>query len=146
MRTPWPFHTWGLDFIGKINPPSDGHVWIITATEFFTKWVEAIPMRKATGATVSNFIKEYIICRHGIPYKIVTDNATSFVNQEVTKMLKAYGIKHRKSTPYYPQGNEAVSPVEIAVPTARVLAINDVEWDVRSCSDWRWMDLEAADE
>ncbi|KAK9932283.1 hypothetical protein M0R45_019526 [Rubus argutus] len=158
-------------------------------------------MRKATGAAVSNFIKEYIVCRHGIPYKIITDNATSFVNQEVTKMLKSYGIKHRKSTPYYPQGNgqaeatnktllrilskmvseykqgwsvhlpdalwayrtsprsatgfspyslvygsEAVSPVEIAVPTARVLAINDVEWDVQSCSDWRRMDLEAADE
>jgi hypothetical protein len=43
-------------------------------------------------------------------------------------------------------GSEAVSLVEIAVPTARVLAINDVEWDVQSCSDWRRMDLEAADE
>ncbi|KAK9951374.1 hypothetical protein M0R45_006821 [Rubus argutus] len=63
MRTLWPFHTWGLDFVGKINPPSDGHVWIITSTEFFTKWVEAIPMRKATRAALSNFIKEYIVCR-----------------------------------------------------------------------------------
>ncbi|XP_024171595.1 uncharacterized protein LOC112177546 [Rosa chinensis] len=162
MRTPWPFHTWGLDFVGKINPASNGH---------------------------------------GIPYKIVTDNGTPFVNQEVSKMLRGYGIKHRKSTPYYPQGNgqaeatnktllrilskmvfeyeqgwsthlpdalwayrtsprtatgfspyslvygsEAISPVELAVPTARILTVNDTEWDAESCSHWRLIDLEAADE
>ncbi|CAL2247649.1 unnamed protein product [Prunus armeniaca] len=44
MRTPWPFHTWGLDLIGTIYPPSDGYIWILTATEYFTKWVEAIPL------------------------------------------------------------------------------------------------------
>uniref|UniRef100_A0A2N9F5C3 RNase H type-1 domain-containing protein n=1 Tax=Fagus sylvatica TaxID=28930 RepID=A0A2N9F5C3_FAGSY len=26
MATPWPFHTWGLDLIGPINPPSDGYI------------------------------------------------------------------------------------------------------------------------
>ncbi|KAL6126265.1 hypothetical protein ACLB2K_074316 [Fragaria x ananassa] len=41
----------------------------------------------------------------GIPYKIVTDNGTHFVNQEVSTTLKRYGIKDRRSTPYYPQGN-----------------------------------------
>ena len=67
--------------------------------------MEAIPLRKASGAAVCNFIKEYIICRHGVPYKIVIDNGTPFVNREVSDMLKGYGVKHRKSTPYYPQGN-----------------------------------------
>ncbi|GMN59594.1 hypothetical protein TIFTF001_028690 [Ficus carica] len=56
MRTPWPFHTWGLDLIGPIHPASGGYIWILMATEYFTKWVEAIPLRKATGAAVSNFI------------------------------------------------------------------------------------------
>ncbi|KAL6176164.1 hypothetical protein ACLB2K_052799 [Fragaria x ananassa] len=88
----WPFHTWGLDFVGKINPASEGCVWIITAIEFSTKWVEAIPLHKASGAAVCNFIREYIICRHGVPYKIVTDNGTPFVNREVNDMLKGYGV------------------------------------------------------
>ncbi|XP_021819580.1 uncharacterized protein LOC110761419 [Prunus avium] len=105
MRTPWPFHTWGLDLIGTIHPPSDGYIWILTATEYFTKWVEAIPLRKATGAAISNFIREYIVCRFGIPYKMVTDNGTPFVNKQVSSTLSGYGIKHRRSTPYYPQGN-----------------------------------------
>ena len=49
MAPPWPFHTWGLDLIGPINPASGGYIWILVATEYFSKWVEAIPLRKATG-------------------------------------------------------------------------------------------------
>ncbi|CAL9005243.1 unnamed protein product [Prunus brigantina] len=201
MRTPWPFHTWGLDLIGTIHPPSDGYIWILTATEYFTKWVEAIPLRKATGAAIANFIREYIVCRFGIPYKIVTDNGTPFVNKQVSSTLSGYGIKHRRSTPYYPQGNgqaeatnktllrilskmvyeyeggwnvhlpdalwayrtsprsatgfspyslvygsDAIAPVEITIPTDRIAAVNDLEWDTKSCSEWRLLDLEALDE
>uniref|UniRef100_A0A2N9IRR7 Integrase catalytic domain-containing protein n=1 Tax=Fagus sylvatica TaxID=28930 RepID=A0A2N9IRR7_FAGSY len=105
MATPWPFHTWGLDLIGPINPPSGGYIWILAATEYFTKWVEAIPLRKATGAAVSNFIREHIITRFGIPHKIISDNGTPFVNKDVREVLEHYRIKHRRSTPYYPQGN-----------------------------------------
>eukprot|EP00253_Pinus_taeda_P011343 PITA_11343 len=44
---------WGLDFIGEIHPASSGqHRWILTATNYFTKWIEAIPTRQATDATV----------------------------------------------------------------------------------------------
>jgi ribonuclease HI len=105
MATPWPFHTWGLDLIGPINPPSGGYIWILAATEYFTKWVEAIPLRKATGAAVANFIREHIITRFGIPHKVISDNGTPFVNKDVREVLEHYRIKHRRSTPYYPQGN-----------------------------------------
>ena len=46
MATPWSFHTQGLDLIGPINPASGGSIWILVATKYFTKWVEAIPLRK----------------------------------------------------------------------------------------------------
>uniref|UniRef100_A0A2N9HVE6 RNA-directed DNA polymerase n=1 Tax=Fagus sylvatica TaxID=28930 RepID=A0A2N9HVE6_FAGSY len=105
MATPWPFHTWGLDLIGPINPSSGGYIWILVATEYFSKWVEAIPLRKATGAAVANFIREHIITRFGIPHKIISDNGTPFVNKNVREVLEHYQIKHRRSTPYYPQGN-----------------------------------------
>jgi hypothetical protein len=105
MATPWPFHTWGLDLIGPINPPSSGYIWILAATEYFTKCVEAIPLRKATGAAVANFIREHIITRFGIPHKIISDNGTPFVNKDVREVLEHYRVKHRRSTPYYPQGN-----------------------------------------
>lgn len=41
--TPWPFSLWGLDIIGKIFPPSQGHSFIITTTNYFMKWRKQVP-------------------------------------------------------------------------------------------------------
>ena len=101
MTTPWPFHTLGLDLIAPINPPSNGCIWILITTEYFTKWVEAIPLKKATRAAVANFIREHIVCRFGIPHRIINDNGTPFINKDVRRVVEQYGIKHRWSTPYY---------------------------------------------
>ena len=92
----------GLDLVGLVNPPSRGYIWILVATEYFTKWAEAAPFRKATGGAVANFIKENIIVRFGVSHKIISDNGTPFVNNDVRKMLEFYQVKHHRSSPYYP--------------------------------------------
>ena len=74
-----PLQQWGLDFIGKIHPPSSGrHKWILTATNFFTKWVEAVPTRRATEQVIINFLQENILSRFGCPRILITDNAPAF--------------------------------------------------------------------
>ena len=50
-------------------------------------------------------MREHIITRFGIPYKLISDNDTPFANKDVREVLEHYRIKHRRSTPYYPQGN-----------------------------------------
>lgn len=108
MTTPWPFHTWGIHLIGPINPPSSGYIWILATTEYFTKWVEAIPLKKATGAAVANFIRRHIITRFGIPRRLISDNGTPFINKDMKGLTEAYYIKHGRSTLYYLQGNGQV--------------------------------------
>lgn len=105
MTSPWPFHTWGLDLTRLIYPLARGNIWILTATKYFTKWVEATCMKKVIGAIVSKFLCEHTICRFGVPYKIITDNGTPFVNKHVNVTLSRYNIKHWRSAPYYRQGN-----------------------------------------
>ena len=71
-----PFQQWGLNFIGPINPNSSaGHTHILTATNYFTKWVEAIPVKATTSQVVCKFLIESILTHFGTPNKIVTDNA-----------------------------------------------------------------------
>ncbi|KAI5324027.1 hypothetical protein L3X38_033100 [Prunus dulcis] len=64
--------------------------------------------------------------------------------------LWAYRTSPRSATSFLPYslvyGSDAISPVEITIPTARVSAINDLEWDAKSCPDWRLLDLEGVDE
>ncbi|XP_023880939.1 uncharacterized protein LOC111993327 [Quercus suber] len=69
------------------------------------KWAEAVPLCKAIGEAVPNFIKENIIVRFKVPHKIISDNGTPFFNSDVRKMLEFYQVKQHRSSPYYPQGN-----------------------------------------
>jgi hypothetical protein len=42
----FPFSKWGLEFIGPINPPSSTwQVFILTATDYFMKWTEVVPLK-----------------------------------------------------------------------------------------------------
>ena len=75
------------------------------AMEYFTKWAEAVPLWKAIGGVVANFIKENIIVRIRVPHRIINDNGTPFVNNDIRKILEFYQVKHHRSSPYYPQGN-----------------------------------------
>jgi hypothetical protein len=100
-----PFQQWGLDFIGEIHPTSSGqHRWILTATDLFIKWIEAIPTRSASHKVIIGFLED-LITRFGFPSKIITDNETSFKDEPLVKFCGQFGIKLIQSTPYYPQGN-----------------------------------------
>ena len=102
-----PFQQWGLDFIGEINTSSSiQHRWILTATNYFTKWIEEIPTRKATDSVIIQFIKENILSRFGCPRKIVIDNAQAFKYKKMINFGDEYNISLNHSTPYYPQGND----------------------------------------
>ena len=101
-----PFQQWGLDFIGEINPSSSGqHKWILVATDYFTKWIEAIPTRNATHQVIMRFLYENIFSGFGFPVRLVTDNAPYFKVGELVKMCDLMGIQLVQSTSYYPQGN-----------------------------------------
>ena len=101
-----PFQQRGLDFIGEINPHSSAqHRWILTATNYFTKLVEAIPTRKATDSVFIDFLEENILSRFSCPRKIVTDNAQAFKSMEMVSFCQKYNIVLGHSTAYYPQGN-----------------------------------------
>jgi len=66
VKTEDPFQQWGLDFIGEINPHSSAqHKWILIDTDYFTKWVEAIPTRKGMDSVVMDFLEENILSRFG---------------------------------------------------------------------------------
>lgn len=106
MQTEEPFQMWGVHFIGEIvNKSSGGHKWILVATDYFTKWVEAIPTRQATSKVVTKFLLENILTRFGVPHKIVVDNGMCFRFKEFVDFCENYGVTLSYSSPYHPQGN-----------------------------------------
>jgi transposase InsO family protein len=95
-----------MDMISKINPPCrKGHQYILVITDYFTKWVEAIPMKSVTSKDVVNFIKEHVIHLFGIPQIITTDGGSVFISQEFRKFTADVGIKLIRLSAYYAQAN-----------------------------------------
>jgi len=101
-----PFMQWGLDFIGYIHRPSSNqHRWILTATNYFTKWIESVPTMKATDIVIIQFLESNILSRFGFLVKIIMDNAATFKSKRMDTFYSDYNITLVHSTSYYPKGN-----------------------------------------
>jgi len=84
-----PFAKWGLDFVGPINAPlSVGHHYIVKATDYITKWVEIVPLKKIDQETTADFIYQWIVCRFGVPLEIVSDHGAQFIIHLVATLME----------------------------------------------------------
>lgn len=116
--------------IGMINPHSrEGHKFVITAIEYTTKWVEAIPIKSVTQEKVIAFLTEYIITRFGVPQRLIMDNGQNFKGKDMQAFCKKFHITQTFSSIYYPQGN---SQVEATNKTLKTILAKT--WD-RYCCD-----------
>ena len=81
----YPFQQWGLDFVGPISPPSSlQHKYIMTATYYFTRWVEAIPLKVVNTNSVTYLLESNILTRFGVLDSLVFDNASYFNSIYIT--------------------------------------------------------------
>ncbi|XP_059629725.1 uncharacterized protein LOC132272639 [Cornus florida] len=78
---------------------------MVVATDYFTKWMEAIPLKTYKQPTVINFIKNHIIHRFRIPKTLTTDRSLSFIGSEVIDYCAECGVQVISSTPYFAQAN-----------------------------------------
>jgi hypothetical protein len=103
---PWLFKGWGLDFLGEIHPSSSkGHRFVLLATDYFTKWTEAVPLRNMTHKEVIQFMLEYIVHRFWLPQTLTTNQGASFMSHQFKEFAASLKIKLLNSSPYYTQAN-----------------------------------------
>lgn len=127
-----PFQQWGVNFIGEIHPPSTGqHKWILTATDYFMKWIKVVPVRNATGTVIIKFLTKNILSQFGCLCKLVTDNAQSFKSEKMVSFCKNHNITLSHLTPYYPQRNGLAesSNKSLVRIIKKLLSQNKKSWD-----------------
>jgi hypothetical protein len=91
---PWPFRGWRIDIIGQIYPlSSKGHKFVVVATNYFTKWVEAVPLKMVMSQNMIDFVQEHIIYQFGIPRTITTDQGAMFISEEFESFATGTGFK-----------------------------------------------------
>ena len=99
-----PFEQWGINIIREINPNSSlQHKYILTTIDYFTRWVEAIPLRKVNEDAVMDFLQNHIMTKFGVPISLGFDNSSYFLSIILTTIANERGIKLHYSVNYYPQ-------------------------------------------
>ena len=87
-----PFEKWALDFVGPIQPQGKktGALYIITATEYLTRWVEAQPIKDCISMTATKFLFEYVLTQFRCPKVLMSDRSTHFLNETMRGMLEEF--------------------------------------------------------
>jgi len=108
-----PWDVVAMDLIGpiKADPEStdEGDLrYIIVAIDLFTRWVEMRVLNSKSARSVNTFYIREIVCRHGQPKVIQTDQGGEFKSNASQAIHDLVESKVRLTTPYHPQANGCV--------------------------------------
>ncbi|KAJ8896494.1 hypothetical protein PR048_001838 [Dryococelus australis] len=111
----------GFYLLGTFPKTMQGNKYVITCTDYKTRWVEirAVPTR--TAPEVTQLLLENVTCRHSTPSKILTDG-----------LLCQLDIQRTTKSEYRPQSNSAVETLHATLTSmmSQYVASSQWNWDV----------------
>nr|XP_043625564.1 uncharacterized protein LOC122596990 [Erigeron canadensis] len=81
---------------------SNRSLYILVVVDYVSKWAEAKAL-PTNDARVVIYFRKQLFCRFGVPKALISDRGSHFVNHQLAKVLKRYGVSHRFSTSYHLQ-------------------------------------------
>src|SRR3989337_2017849 len=100
----WPFSVWGLDILGPFPRAVGGFEYLYVAVDKFTKWPEVGAVRKVIAQSAIKFLKG-LVCRFGVPNRIITDNGTQFTSHAFMQYVEDLGAKVCFASVAHPRSN-----------------------------------------
>ena len=73
-----------------------------------TKWVEAYAVCDQTSETIAALLIDNIVCKHGVPVKLISDRGANFLSSLMMDICQLTGIKKLNITAYHPRSNGLV--------------------------------------
>ena len=99
-----PFQVWSIDVMGPLRASSEGHRYLLTLKDVFSKWFEAIPHRNTTSKKVLRALQT-LYTRFGYPLQVHMDNATYFRSQAMQESFQRAGVRLTFMPTYNSQSN-----------------------------------------
>ena len=100
-----PWERVAFDIVGPLKQTARGNRFILTVVDYFTKWVEAYPLKEHTAKTVANTIVTEWVSRYGVPLHLHCDQAPEFESKVIADFCKMLGSTKTRTSPYHPIGN-----------------------------------------
>ena len=94
-----------VDILGPLPQTNSGHKYILVAGDYFTKWVEAYPIKDQEAATVAQKLLDEMFCRFSPPQQLHSDQGRQFEAGLITELCQLLHIEKTRTTPYHPQSD-----------------------------------------
>ena len=100
-----PWERIGIDITGPHLTSARGNSYILTVIDHFSKWVELFPIRNQEASTVAKILVDRIICQHGCPIQILTDQGPNFESDLFRELNRMLDIDKVRTSAYKPSTN-----------------------------------------
>lgn len=100
-----PWDRLATDIMGPFPLTPRGNRFILTITDYFTKWVEVFAIPDQTAATCADIILNEVICRYGCPLSIHSDQGRNYESDLFKELCQLLNIKKTRTSPRNPKGN-----------------------------------------
>ena len=105
------------------------------AIDKFTKWPQVEPVRKVTTQSAVKFFRS-IVCRFGVPNRIITDNGTQFTSRTFMQYVHALGWKISFASVSHPRSNGQAERANVEV----LRGLKTRTFDTQQKHGRRWID------
>jgi transposase InsO family protein len=129
----WPFAVWGVDILGPFPRAVNGYRFLFVAIDKFTKWPEATPLVSITQGAAVAFLKS-IICRFGVPSRIITDNGTQFKSRLFQEYCEGIGTQLCFASVAHPMSNGQAKRANAKI--LRGLKTHTYDCLKKHCANW----------
>lgn len=82
-------------------------IHVLVVIDMFSKFMIARIIHEPNSQSIIRVLRE-IFYGFGAPNTVLSDNATNFTSQEMSVFFAYWGVKHKRTTAYNPQGNGIV--------------------------------------
>ena len=100
-----PMERVALDLLGPLPETEVENRWILVVGDYFTKWMEAYPLRDAKAETVAKTLVTEFVCRFGVPAELHSDQGRNFEAEVFAEVCRILGIHKTRTTPYNPKSD-----------------------------------------
>ena len=135
IHTPWSkreppdrrFGSLHVDLVGPL-PVSEGHKYLFTVVDRFSRWPEAIPLEDMTAQSCAKALLRHWVARFGVPDDITSDRGRQFTSDLWKELNEVMGTKHNQTTAYHPMANGLVERLHRQLKSSIMARSSGTDW------------------
>ncbi|PIK60525.1 Retrovirus-related Pol polyprotein from transposon [Apostichopus japonicus] len=126
-----PMERIAIDILGPLPLTDRNNKYIMVVADYFTKWVEAFPLKDQSAETVADTLVTDFVSRFGVPKQIHTDQGRNFESNLFKELCQLLGVDKTRTTPYHPQSDGMVERFNRTLEEmlAKVVDSDQKNWD-----------------